>query len=168
MNCKKTLLHLNRYLDGELSNRENDEVEDHLRDCEACRKQFDTLRSVVGMLEVISVPPVPDGLASRVMAKAQKRQSFPGRKRNAIWPLQWRPGQWFMAASMPMRLAACGLIVLACILGISMSQEVFVSQKAQAGVELSELKWFDPVVPGSVGSAYLTVTFTSLERGVRP
>jgi anti-sigma factor RsiW len=168
MNCKKTLLHLNRYLDGELSNREKDQVESHLRGCEACRKQFDTLRRVVGMLDVISVPPVPNGLATRVMAKAQERRSFTGRKAKAIWPLQWRPGQWFMAASTNMRLAACVLIVLACILGISMSQEVFVSQKAPAGVELSELKWFDPVVPGSVGSAYLTVSFTSLERGDRP
>lgn len=158
MNCKKALLHLNRYLDGELSNREKDQVESHLRDCEACCKQFDTLRRVEGILDVLSVPPVPDGLASRVMAKAQKRRSFSEGKGNVFRPLQWWPLKWFMAVSTPMRLAACGLIVLACMLGALMSQEVFVSQKVPADIELSGMKWFDPVPPGSVGSAYLMVT----------
>ena len=168
MNCKKALLYLNSYLDGELSNRQKDQGESHLRGCEACRKQFDTLRRVVGMLDAISVPPVPDGLATRVMAKAQRRRSFPGRKGNAIWPLQWRPVRWFMAISTPMRLATCALILLACILGISMSQEVFVSKRGSADIELSGLKWFDPVPPESVGFAYLTVSFASLESGDRP
>lgn len=167
MNCKKALLYLNSYLDGELSNREKDHVESHLRSCEACCKQFDTLRRVEGILEVISVPPVPDGLASRVMAKAQKRRSFSEGKGNAFWPQQWQPLKWFMAISTPMRLAACGLIVLACMLGALMSQEVFVSQKVAADIELSEMKWFDPVPPGSVGSAYLMVTFASPESGDR-
>ena len=167
MNCKKALLHLNRYLDGELSNREKDQVESHLRDCEACCKQFDTLRHVAAMLDVISVPPVPDGFASRVMAKAQKRESFSEGKGNAFWPLQWWPLKWFMAVSTPLRLAACGLIVLACMLGALMSQEAFVSQKVAADIELSGMKWFDPVPPGSVGSAYLMMTFASPESGDR-
>ena len=168
MNCKKALSHLNRYLDGELSNRQKDQVESHLRDCEACCKQFDTLRRVEGILDVLSVPPVPHGLASRVMAEAQKRRAFSEGKVNAFWPLQWRPLKWFVAISTPMRLAACGLIVFACMLGALMSQEVFVSQKVAADIELSEIKWFDPVPPGSVGSAYLMVTFASPESGDRP
>ena len=172
MNCKKVSRYFNRYLDGELSKKRESEVQTHIEGCENCRKELDSLLQAQEMLNFISIPSLPDNLASRIMVEARGRKSNTmnqEREKISLFRLAW---QWFVASSMPLRLATFTLIMLAFISGIWMSQQVFLSQGNSPGSvgekNREGLEWFAPFPPGSIGSAYLHVAWESVKKGNRP
>jgi predicted anti-sigma-YlaC factor YlaD len=73
MNCKKVILRLSAYQDGELSVLQSRELERHLESCAACQAELGALNELAGNLCRLTPPaPVPD-FSSRIMAALRTR-----------------------------------------------------------------------------------------------
>jgi len=169
MNCKKVLSRLHAYLDGEVPAKLLLQIEEHLSSCPSCRSQFERIHQVQDMVEGLSVPTLPQEFAARVMLKAQREVPFA--KRKSLFPLDWQPFQWLLDLSAPMRLAACAVVFLACLLGISMSKELSLSGYPQNLVAQTEnidgFEWFSSTPPASLGSAYLALALVTGDQSAR-
>jgi anti-sigma factor RsiW len=169
MNCHKVLVRLHAYLDGEASGKLKLEIDEHLRECPSCRGQVEHIRQMGDVLDNLSVPPLPDGFAARVMERARKKARLPQEKKSPFL-LGFQPLRWLLDLSIPMRAAACAAVFLACILGLFMSREASISGGRQASAvspgDMDGFEWFNPTPPVSLGSAYFTLASTSMdERG---
>ncbi len=167
MRCRKIIPYLNAYVDGELPERLRCIVEAHLAACKSCRKRLEEIRGIDELFGgTLPVPPVPDGLAARIMAEARRRQptGMPGRHSQSP---TWNPFQWVAGFSAPMRLAAFATALLALVAGLSLDGghesrwHVFIEQ----GKDLYGLEWFAPTPPGSIDSVYIAMADQPYERG---
>ena len=167
MNCKKVLSHLHAYIDGEAPARLMREMEEHLGICPSCRSQVERIRQVDDMLDSMTVPPLPQRFSARVMAEARRR-ALPELGKRPLLGLDWMPLRWFADLTVPMRLAACAMVLLACLLGMFMSRDLSLSGIARTtvveGENLDGFEWFSPTPPTSLGSAYLTLALTTPEE----
>jgi anti-sigma factor RsiW len=167
MRCQKAIPRLNAYVDGELPERHRRLVEAHLKSCDACRRRCDEIRSLEIMLQgSLPVAPLPGGLAARIMAESRRRQ--PTRATTSRFPSPaWNPLQWAAGLSVPMRLAACASVILAFLIGLSLDGWQVGGREVSAETEgnLYGIEWFDPVPPGSIGSAYLAMATGLREEG---
>lgn len=160
MHCKKVLSRLQAYVDGEVPAGIMREMDEHLDACPSCRGQIERIRAVGEILNGLSVPPLPEGFSARVMAEARRRAPL-AEKRKSFFPLEWQPLRWLLDLSVPMRVAACTVVLMACLLGMFMSREVSLSGNQQTSIveteNLDGFEWFSPTPPASLGSAYLTL-----------
>lgn len=160
MKCKKVLPRLQAYVDGEVPERLMSEMEEHLDSCPGCRSQVERIRAIGDVLDNLTVPPLPEGFSVRVMAEAKRRAPVVKGKKS-FFPLKWQPLQWVLDLTVPMRLAACAVVLLACLLGVFMSEELSSSVSTQTSVaeaaNLDGFEWFSSTPPASLGSAYLTM-----------
>ena len=167
MNCKKVLSRLHAYVDGEVQARLMREMEEHLGICPSCRSQVERIRQVDDMLDSMTVPPLPQRFSARVMAEARRR-ALPELGKRPLLGLDWMPLRWFADLTVPMRLAACAMVLLACLLGMFMSRDLSLSGIARTtvveGENLDGFEWFSPTPPTSLGSAYLTLALTIPEE----
>ena len=68
LTCVEALRRLDDYLDHELLRLDEHRVEAHLRECEACAKEFGFERSVIDQLRAkLREVPLPDSLKGRIM-----------------------------------------------------------------------------------------------------
>jgi hypothetical protein len=123
------------------------------------------LRGDDDILDALTVPPLPGDFAVRVMAKARRRAS-PVASRKPLFLGWWRL-QWGFDLSVPMRVAACGVVFLASLVGMLMSKEVSPSGNLRTTVPEAEsldgFEWFSLTPPESLGSAYLALALPALE-----
>ena len=172
MNCGEILSLLDAYHDEELSNQRRREVETHLAACRACREVHEGLGEVGDMLDSLDAPPLPHGFAARVVAEARNRRLPAIQPPRPFAPIDWWPLRWLGELSAPMRMAACGALLLACLLGMYMSKEFSLRQSRQtlvaAADELEGFEWFNPTPPASLGAAYLNLALMSPEDRGRP
>ena len=68
MKCQRVIRALSAYQDGELAPARREEVESHLRDCRACRSEWDGLRELDGRLRLLQPPLAEPFFPTRVMA----------------------------------------------------------------------------------------------------
>jgi anti-sigma factor RsiW len=164
VNCKRVLSGLHAYLDGEVPPKLMRQMEEHLSTCPTCRGQVESIRRMDDLLDSLSVPPLPQEFATRVMAEARRRAPL-AREKKSFFPQGWQPLRWLLDLSAPMRLAACAMVFLACLLGMFMSKELSLSGNRQTPVaeawNLDGFEWFSPTPPASLGSAYLTLALTT-------
>lgn len=177
MRCRTAKRLLAAYVDGELGDSQRIQVETHLRACGACRGRAAALRALEARLQASEpVPEVPAGFADRVLSVAQdlavvrdQTAATGTPRRDALWWGLRRllPGEGGVPA--PLWLAGCCTVALALVLGVVLSlgprspaeagqRSAFVERVGQAEGERDALAWFDPMPPGSIGSAYVEVT----------
>jgi hypothetical protein len=70
MQCKEIRKRLSEYLDDALSRQERADVEQHLRQCENCRRRLTELEGVVGLLHSLPREDAPHDLAVRILEKS--------------------------------------------------------------------------------------------------
>ncbi len=166
MNCKKALSRSHAYVDGEVPAKLMREMKEHLDVCPSCRSLVERIRQVDDMLDSLSVPSLPNEFAARVMAEARRR-ALPAPGKRPLLGLDWVPLRWFVDLTVPMRLAACAVVLLACFLGMFMSRDLSLSGSPRTNVveaeNLDGFEWFSPTPPTSLGSAYLTLALTTPE-----
>lgn len=166
MNCKKVLSHLHAYVDGEMPARLVRKMEEHLGVCPSCRSQIERIHQVDDILDSMSVPPLPQGFSARVMAEARRRVPR-AKEKKSFFSLEWQPLGWLLELTVPMRLAACAMVLLACLLGMFMSRELSLSGSPRTSVveaeNLDGFEWFSPTPPASLVSAYLTLALSTPE-----
>lgn len=73
MNCDNTILTL--YWSGELSEAEARQVEEHLADCETCRRELAELRELDSMVQELEPEQAPRDFVSDVMGQTVPRRS---------------------------------------------------------------------------------------------
>jgi len=154
-------------MDGELPERLRRSVEAHLADCEVCRERLEEIQGVNELFQgSLPVPPVPDGLARRIMDEARRRNLASTPKRR-FQPLAWNPVQWIVELSASMRLAAGVTVLLALIAGLSLDGRGMTGPDVsiEPGKDLAGLEWFAPTPPGSIGSIYIAMADQRHERG---
>jgi anti-sigma factor RsiW len=171
MNCKKVLSRLHAYLDEEMPVKLIREMEEHVSCCPSCRSQVARIRQVSDLLDSLTVPPMPQEFAARVMSEARRMAPL-AKDEKSLFPLGWQRLRWLLDLSVPMRIAACAMVLLACLLGRLMSKELSLSWNRRALVAEAEnldgFEWFSPTPPASLGAAYLTLASTSTQdQGAR-
>ena len=154
LSCLRYRNRLGAYLDGELSPRLRKAVSAHVARCKACRVALEELSHLAPLMHALDVPPVPAGLADKVMAHARTRVV-----RSHEGLVAWSPLDWWRMVSAPLRLAACAIVLLAFFLGVALGRGAFVSgdnQTTVAGAASMEgFEWFSQTPPASLGSTYL-------------
>ena len=73
MNCKKVLLRLSAFQDGELALRQSQELESHLENCAPCRAELNALNQLVFTLRRRTPTAAGPGFSSRIMAGLRRR-----------------------------------------------------------------------------------------------
>jgi len=173
MSCRFKYRHqLGAYLDGELNPQESEAIARHLADCATCSAALEEIRRLEPALLTLDAPPSPSGLTARILAEAQGRKVLFTPERSSVSPRFWPLHRWLQELSVPMRAAACAMVLLAFLLGLTMGREVSLSGSPR-GVAPSEeslegFEWFSPTPPLSLGSAYLTMASASREIGGVP
>ena len=161
MSCRKVKALLNRHLDGETSNEENEVIKSHLSECVLCREVLKRLCAVNRLLMQLPVPPeVPDGFANRVIARAEQHYNL------NLAVLQFR--QSFSPA---LRVAAAVTLILGLGIGGLMSLNLTEAPTKQSKPEKQEimrtygLDYFTETPEGSLADAYLTLASTGNGKG---
>ncbi|NOS99937.1 MAG: zf-HC2 domain-containing protein [Phycisphaerales bacterium] len=75
MICNDVQNSLADYLGGELPAAERDHLDDHLRDCPACRREVDSLHNTLAAMNRLDAPPAPI--------------AFPRRRRSVVTPFAY-------------------------------------------------------------------------------
>ncbi len=102
MECTETIDHLSAYMDGELSDREQAEMEEHLRGCARCADEEKALRDTVALLRALPAEPAPPELLAGVRMRLGREDGAPLRSRRSF-AARFR---------IPLQAAAAGLILL--------------------------------------------------------
>ena len=68
MNCKRVILRLSAYQDGELSVLQARELERHLENCATCQSELEACQDLVGNLCRLTPPTPSRDFSSRIMA----------------------------------------------------------------------------------------------------
>jgi anti-sigma factor RsiW len=154
MFCGKIKSQLNRYLDGEISPKEQEKIELHVESCASCREELSLLRMTEGLLQHPPEPPdIPAGFTERAILRYKQR-------------FEQQPEASFSWSSLSpvMRLAAAITLVFGLGLGGLMSVALTSSLKKQPNIQLTEsyseygLDYFSDAPKGSLSDACLTLT----------
>jgi len=162
MNCRSVQKHLSAFADGELPGFRRRAVASHLEDCPACRISLSSLHDVNRILQEDAAPPVPEGFCVRVLARAARTERAPERLFGwLLGPMTDALGKM----SVPMRLAACGTVLAASLVGVLMAERISPTGRTYAIVvaaqQLDGLEWFGSAPPVSVAAAYLAAASVS-------
>ncbi len=159
MKCRHAISSLNAYVDGELTGKHHRGVQEHLILCASCRKRLADIRVMEGLLQdTLPVPPVPYGLAARIMIEARRKQAENTHKGCSPVP-SWNFVQWLAGLSASMRFAACATVLMALVTVLFLNQGLRTGPDMgiEAGESIYGLEWFDPLPPDSIGSVYIAM-----------
>jgi len=82
--CRRVGDNLSAYLDGELRGEARREVEEHLAQCAACRKELEDLKATWQLLDDLEAPIVPRTFQAQVVARAEAEAA------ESPWRRSWR------------------------------------------------------------------------------
>jgi len=110
MDCKRFERNINAYVDGALSSTLHVAMQTHAASCPACRREMESLMQMGNVLhDAVPVPPVPEGFAGRVMARAAAIEASA-----PIRLVAWLPSfEWWQEMARPTRAAAVLAVGLA-------------------------------------------------------
>ncbi|HEY3298289.1 MAG TPA: zf-HC2 domain-containing protein, partial [Armatimonadota bacterium] len=84
MICREVVMMLSEYVDGELSFSDTALVEEHLRECSACRTEFEQIRSLAGVLASTPEIEPPAFLLAQIEAATINRPTTVTRLRQVL------------------------------------------------------------------------------------
>jgi predicted anti-sigma-YlaC factor YlaD len=121
MNHEELRERLSAYLEADLEESERVRIEEHLRGCPDCRREYRELRHTVDLLRSLPEPDPPPELADRVIARLRAGEGRPGpvaRLQARLWDVS--ESSW----STPLAAVAAGLVALAIVRGVDVSVEI--------------------------------------------
>jgi len=166
MRCEDVTTRLDAYAAGELQPALAAKLAAHLDLCESCQQSLHRLKRLAAVLGQASVPPVPDGFAARIMAKARNR-------RVSVASAGWNPLRWWRLVPAPMHAAAAAVLVIGLAVGLLMSWTTLPAGQAAPGQATVQA---DPLAPynvdyltdapdGSLAQTYLALVSTPAGEG---
>jgi len=160
MDCKRFEKHLNAYVDGAVPPALQAAMQTHTASCPACRRKIEALTQIGDVLRAaVPLPPVPEGFANRVMARAAaEKPPVPLRL------VPWLPSfEWWQEMTSPTRAAAAALLVTGIGLGAFMGWDTGRLQESSVGeiqtdsVVQYKLDFFEEAPAGSLAQVYLAL-----------
>ena len=164
MRCEEMLKRLTAFSSGELATDVHQAMRAHLAECAACRAALARVDAFAGILAGARTPPLPPGLASRVMAAARRRQA-------AEVSAGWNPRRWWGLTSAPMHAAAAVVLVIGLTVGVVLgSRSALSAGQAPAVAQVDPLETYslDDLVDapeGSLADSYLVLVSARNEGG---
>jgi len=121
MDCKRFVKHLHAYVDGAVTPALHAAMETHVASCLACRREMESLTQLGAVLRAAPPPPpIPEGFARRVMARAAA-QKAPVPPRLVAWLSSIA---WWQEMALPTRAAAAAVLWFGLALGAVMGWDV--------------------------------------------
>ena len=74
MNCKKIKKLLNPYIDKTLDADVSKQIDEHLKSCPSCSKEYLSLKEVIASLNSLSTQPAPADFAQSIMTKISQEE----------------------------------------------------------------------------------------------
>ena len=74
MNCQKIKKLLNPYIDKTLDADISKQVDEHLKSCSACRKEYLELNDIISAVNSLSPQPAPENLTENIMVKISQKE----------------------------------------------------------------------------------------------
>ena len=74
MNCQKIKKLLNTYIDQALDADTAQQVEEHLKSCSTCNKEYQSLKEIITFLNSLSTQPAPADFTQSIMAKISQKE----------------------------------------------------------------------------------------------
>jgi len=74
MNCQKIKKLLNPYIEQALDADTAQQVEEHLKSCSACNKEYQSLKEIITSLNSLSPQPAPGTFTQNIMAKISQKE----------------------------------------------------------------------------------------------
>ena len=150
MRCLKAHKLLSPYMDGELHPAKREALESHLKECDGCRAEFESLQKLQALFGHTEKYSAPYGFATRVTAAAGARS----KGRAALAP-------WFVKLA---EAALFALIISAGVLSGDFLSGRLMPEKTASLTSSLSLEIFDPAPPESLGGVYLAMMEESHER----
>lgn len=163
MRCKTIQKKLDLFLAEELTATDRKRVEVHLQSCADCRAELARLRQLLLLLKGDSaVPPVPEGFANRLMAKAKQRLA--ARQPPETVPSSIR--RWWASVSFPKLAEAAAMLAAGLLIGAFIGQQTWHSAHPSTTREamqadpsaVYELDYLSDAPGGSLAESFLTLT----------
>lgn len=162
MLCKYVKQKLDRYVHGDLSERDSKEIKRHLSKCQVCSDALYRLKTLAGLFEDTSLPPVPAGFSERLMQRARRQQYL----QRSSEPVVIRLWEWLDRTGLK-KSAAAAVLVLGLAIGVLMGRDTWkspgiqsVGKSQMAQVEPSDIYNLDYLTDspkGSLSDVYLTL-----------
>ncbi len=74
MNCEKIIKLLNSYIDQALDTDTTQQVEEHLKSCSTCIKEYQSLKEIITSLNSLSPKPAPGTFTQNIMSKIFQKE----------------------------------------------------------------------------------------------
>ena len=74
MNCQKIKKLINPYIDQVLDTESTKQVDEHLKSCPSCNKEYQSLKEVITSLNFLSTQPAPADFTQNIMAKISQKE----------------------------------------------------------------------------------------------
>lgn len=144
MKCSKAHKLVSPYIDGELIERNRKPLEDHIKVCHKCRKEFEEGKELHNLFANADKFKAPYGFHTRVMANISS-------------------GKIRRSSRIPVfaRLAEAVVVIVVIALGVlsgSLLIKDYMPDKARQVMAALSLDVFDLAPPDSLGGAYLAMT----------
>lgn len=170
MNCEHVRKKLNAYIDAELPKGTMEEIRIHLETCHDCSEAITRLQSLTNILEEVSLPEVPRGLATRVLAHAYERsKSIQSMQRKHVSVFRWYSRKLLTAQT-----AAAAVLIIGLTIGVLVGRDIWQSPSIQSGgksqmaqtepTDIYNLDYLTDAPRGSLADAYLTLAFATNGR----
>jgi anti-sigma factor RsiW len=154
MECLVVRDMFSEYIDGELVQEQKGMIDLHLRDCSACRKEFEELLAVHGLFASAERFPAPYGFSTRVMANLEERK---GR----FW-------SGFFARPVFLRTIEVAIALIIVTIGL-ISGNILTARRPPSltSAEIRQsfaLNTFEAAPSGSIGGIYVSLTGVRNEK----
>lgn len=157
MRCETVEQGLDAYRTKGLDPQVQSQIDSHLADCRSCREALVRLERLAVLLGSDPVPPVPQGMAERIMTEARREFQAPrpmDRKRPSLLC-------WWRSLTLPMQTAAAAVLAVGLAAGALMGRDTGQRLSLAASGNFSEEHNFDYLSEAPAGSlvdAYLRLT----------
>ena len=150
MKCSKVHKLISPYIDGELIERDMKALEDHMKVCGKCRKEFEEGKELHNLVASTDKFKAPYGFHTRVMTNISS-------------------GKIRGSSGIPVlvRLAEAVVVIVVIALGVLSGSSLtkgYMPDKAREVMASLSLDVFDSAPPGSLGGVYLAMTEVKNEK----
>jgi len=165
MRCQTVRQRLEALAAEEVAPHVRKEMEGHLRSCSGCRAAWARQKQLATLIRSVPAPPVPDGFAGRLVARARVgRESA-----RPVSPSGWRSLGWLGPRRLRLGMGTAAALAAGLLIGGLMGRQTWPRSAVQIGagnqvveadpVEASGLGFLTSLGDQSLGEAYLGLTW---------
>ncbi|MEN6497583.1 MAG: hypothetical protein ABFD16_25060 [Thermoguttaceae bacterium] len=157
MRCETMEQGLDAYRTKGLAPQIQAQFERHLADCRSCRETLARLERLAILLGSDPAPPVPQGMAGRIMAEARRQFQTPQSVDRKLPSLL----RWWQSLTLPMQAAAAVVLAVGLAAGAWMGRDTGQGSSLATSTTPSKEYSFDYLSEAPAGSlvdAYLRLT----------